>query len=509
MAHRFDEHWDVVVAGCGYAGAMAAIAAHDAGARVLIVEKMPDAGGISVCSAGGVRITSDAQQAFAYLKQACRGTTPDDVLKALADGMAGLAGRIKTLAQAAGGTVETRPAHGNYPFDGHRSFGFAMVTALDGHDEHPAPDNIKGGADGYRLFKVLERNLASRAIEVRTGTRARELVTGGTGAITGVVVERAGRTMRLGAAGGVILACGGFEADADMQRQFWPGGPAKSAAFAGNTGDGIRMAQKAGAGLWHMWHYHGTYGFHHPDPDYPFAIRTKRFPDWVPGEPPASDVRMPWILLDRSAARFMNEYDPYLQDTGARPLAFVDPQTQDYARSPAFLIADKHGCRQCAFGRPTWHQTGLDFDWSKDNQAEVELGILERAYTLAGLADIIGVRHERLEATLARWNAQCAAGRDDDFKRPGSTMMEVATPPFYAGRVWPVVSNTQGGPVHDAAQQILDAGNAPIAGLYAAGELGSAFGFLYMSGGNLAECFTGGERAGTNAARRAIREMKP
>ena len=50
---RFDETTEIVVIGCGYAGAVAAIAAHDAGARVLVLEKMPDPGGISICSAGG------------------------------------------------------------------------------------------------------------------------------------------------------------------------------------------------------------------------------------------------------------------------------------------------------------------------------------------------------------------------------------------------------------------------------------------------------------------------
>ena len=59
----------------------------------------------------------------------------------------------------------------------------------------------------------------------------------------------------------------------------------------------------------------------------------------------------------------------------------------------------------------------------------------------------------------------------------------VKTPPFYVGEVWPVVSNTQGGPVHNAEQQILDVDARPISRLYSAGELGSAFGFLYMSGG--------------------------
>ena len=46
-----------------------------------------------------------------------------------------------------------------------------------------------------------------------------------------------------------------------MQRQFWQEKPVLNAAFMGNTGDGIVMAQAVGAALWHMWHYHGVYGF--------------------------------------------------------------------------------------------------------------------------------------------------------------------------------------------------------------------------------------------------------
>ena len=69
-----------------------------------------------------------------------------------------------------------------------------------------------------------------------------------------------------------------------MQRQYWQEKPVLNAAYMGNTGDGIVMAQEVGAALWHMWHYHGVYGFKHPDPSYPFGIRPKRLPDWIPGE---------------------------------------------------------------------------------------------------------------------------------------------------------------------------------------------------------------------------------
>ena len=82
-----------------------------------------------------------------------------------------------------------------------------------------------------------------------------------------------------------------------------------------------------------------------------------------------------------------------------------------------------------------------------------------------------------------------------------TSMVKIATPPFYYAEVWPICSNTHGGPVHDAEQRVIDAFGQPIPRLYAAGELGGVFGHLYMSGGNLAECFVGGWTAGRNAAR--------
>src|SRR5262249_43148227 len=87
MPDRWDDCADVVVVGYGYAGAVAAIEAHDAGAGVLILEKMPDPGGISITSGGNVRIVDDAEHGFQHLKAINHGTTPDSVLRALAIGM--------------------------------------------------------------------------------------------------------------------------------------------------------------------------------------------------------------------------------------------------------------------------------------------------------------------------------------------------------------------------------------------------------------------------------------
>jgi succinate dehydrogenase/fumarate reductase flavoprotein subunit len=500
LPRRWDERADVIVVGCGFAGAMSAIAAHDAGARVALFEKMPDPGGISVCSVGGVRVAADAEQAFAYLKRTNRDTTPDPVLRALARGMVDLPKRVEVLARAIGATTEQRAAQGNYPFPGTDTFGFVSITAIPGFDPATAYPHAQGSPAGRLLFRTMELNLARRAIAPRLSSAVEALATDPAGRIRGVIVKRGRTRAAIGARRGVVLACGGFEGDPAMQRQYWPGQPVLSAAFRGNTGDGIRMAQAVGADLWHMWHYHGSYGFKHSDPKYPFGIRTKRLPDWLPGIGPRGDVRMPWILLDRGGRRFTNEYDPYLQDTGARPLDRYDPQAQDYAALPAWLIADADGHALWPFGRPTYHERGISFTWNKDNEEAVRLGILARAADLVALARATAIPERQLAAALERWNAACAAGHDDDWGRPPSSMVPIRRAPFTVAPVWPIVSNTQGGPVHDARQRVLDPAGRPIARLYAAGELGSVFGHLYMSGGNIAECFVGGRIAGRGAA---------
>ncbi|MDP3714843.1 MAG: FAD-binding protein, partial [Burkholderiales bacterium] len=79
-------------------------------------------------------------------------------------------------------------------------------------------------------------------------------------------------------------------------------------------------------------------------------------------------------------------------------------------------------------------------------------------------------------------------------------MLPIEKGPFYGAPVWAVISNTQGGPVHDAQSRVIDVHGQPIPRLYAAGELGSSFGHLYLSGGNIAECFVTGRIAGRGVA---------
>ncbi|WP_029350840.1 FAD-dependent oxidoreductase [Bosea sp. 117] len=497
---RFDEVWDVLVIGFGFAGGASAIAAHDAGARVLLIEKQPDPGGISICAGGGIRTIVEPEGARAYLREAVGPDVPEDVLEAVASGMAELEPYFRNLATANGAEIAVHRRVANYPFSGHDAFGTVEVLFIPGFDPRAEYPHVRGRLRGPNVFKLVHDNIRARGIEVRLNTAAERLVLGEGGAVLGAELRHEGRLTRVAARRGVILASGGFEAAPELQRKYWQIRPVLPVATRGNTGDGIRMAQAAGADLWHMWHFHGSYGFRHTDPAYPYGLRVKKLPDWTPQlqEP---DVRMSWIVLDRQGRRFMNEYQPYIQDTGHRPLDQYDAQSQRFPRIPAFLVVDEEGRKLYPLGQTVLNDRSVEpYEWSSDNLKEVGNGILKRANSVEELASLIGADLAAVAQSLDRWNAAVEAGQDGDHNRPSGSLFPVKNPPFYVGELWPVVSNTQGGPAHDAQQRVINAHGAPIPRLYEAGEIGSIWGFLYLGAGNLAECFVTGQIAGREAA---------
>jgi len=499
---HFDEAYDIVVVGCGLAGAAAAIEAHDQGLRVLVIEKMPAPGGISATAGGGFLIAHNFDGAAAYLKTTNRDNIPDDVVACFARELTTLSTYIEKMAGCDGAVLSYLAGRGNYAFPGLDSFRYIVVDSIPGFDEKRDWPHVCGDG-GPRAFKLFLDNLMARNVPIRLNTSARRLIAGPDGEIRGVWAEGADGPRAIKARRGVVLACGGFEAAPEMQRQYWSLGSALSASFQGNTGDGIRMALDAGADLWHMWHFHGSYGFRSPDPSYPLGIRIKQLPNWVPGVTEETP-KMSWIVVDKSGKRFMNEYPPYLQDTGHRALDVVDLPTATFPRIPCYLIADDDGRRLYRLGEPRFNDlqippmewSGANLrDWENANLAEVEAGILRQFGSVAEVAAFIGCGEDALNSALERWNSACESGKDADFGRPVTSMVPVRTPPFIVGELWPIVSNTQGGPAHDAQQRILNPFGKPIPRLYEAGEIGGAWGFLYLGGGNYSECVIGGRIA--------------
>ncbi len=330
MTDAFDLSYDVVVVGYGFAGGAAAIAAADAGARVLLTEKMPNPGGISITAGGGIRAASNADAAFAYLQATNDGRTDEACLRSIANGMAETPAIIRELAKINGAEMVVRDYPGNYPYPGYDALQMIDITSVPNFDPATGYPHARGLKGGPNVFKIVEDNVNARdQIDVWLSSPAEKLIRDGEGRVCGVSIHHEGKFVRVQATGGVILASGGFENAPDLQQQFWQLRPVLSAAAPGNTGDGLRMAMSAGADLWHMWHFHGSYGFRHPDPALPnAAIRMKRMPDWRPsaeGAPGSEEKAVPmcWIVVDRKGQRYMNEYPPYLQDTGHREIDAV------------------------------------------------------------------------------------------------------------------------------------------------------------------------------------------
>ncbi|MEM7404439.1 MAG: FAD-dependent oxidoreductase [Pseudomonadota bacterium] len=520
---ELQDSYDVVVAGFGFAGGAAAIAAADAGQSVLLVEKMSVPGGISITAGGGMRVATSAQAAFEYIKASNMGRTPDENIWPIAEGMVWLPEWFEELASASGATAEVEPRDGNYPFPGFDTLAMLEVQSIPDFDaaaRYPHAKALTGGTrfgrggqaanstgGGAGVFRVVEAAIEARAdrIQVRLATPVERLLVQG-GEVRGVRVSVDGESVDITARRGVILACGGFESDQSMQRQYWQFDRVLSSACRGNTGDGVRMAQAVGADLWHMWHFHGTYGFQHPvHPE--IGIRMKRLPDWCPpsgdhpGDADERAAQMAWIMVDQDGRRFMNEYSPYVQDTGQRDMEVYDPTTMRFPRTPAWCVFDDTARQLYPIGSPVLNDPdpSAHYEWSVDNLAELGNGLLQRADTLEELAGLMGVDEATFVATVDEWNATVARG-EDTLGRPRSSMTAVTDGPFFCGQMWPVISNTQGGPRHDALQRVINPFGEPLDGLYVAGELGSIWGSLYTGGCNLAECFITGRIAAEHAA---------
>ena len=411
--------------------------------------------------------------------------------------MVELPGYVRSLATPLGATTKVAPAKGNYPFPGYETWGSIEIDHVAGFDpavEYPHV-RVEGEINGRNIFKVAHEHILRRGISVRLGSPVNWLWRED-GEIRGVVCDDV-----IAARRAVVLACGGFEASADLQRQFWSTPPMRPVSTLGNTGDGIRMAQEVGAGLWHTWHLHGVYGFHHPDPEFKLGIRIRRMRNWTPGLASNHHNPMSWILVDQRGERFMNEYDPYMQDTNHRPMAFYDPITQAYPRIPSILLVDANGRKLYTLCQPSYNDVATAARFKTCSLPDFDDQVLVTRPTLDDIAIEFGLDRDTLIATVGKWNDACDAGADGTFGRPPGSMMPLREPPFSAARVWPIVSNTQGGLPHDEDQRVLNSFGKPIHRLYVAGELGSIFGHLYLSGGNYSECLVAGRIAGVNAAR--------
>ena len=472
---------DVLVVGFGAAGASAAIAAHDAGASVAVIEKTASGGGNCIHS-GGFLFEVDGPRAVDHLDALCFGKTDRTVLEAYARGLPDVPDFLQSLGgsalpvdvEAFGGMLPSWPY---FPGAGHvRYRQFA-----------PAPGELPGRG----LWRVLEAAVRERDIAVAVDARVVDLALDGdrvAGVVThqggdrvaGVVTHQGGERRRIGARAGVILASGGFEADPELRDTYLPL-PLTSVGHQGNTGDTLGLARAAGASLWHMSAFFGWLSFVHPD--FPAAFTL--------------DVHAPsFIYLDGDGRRFADETGWEVHDA-VRALTAYLPRRPNRPRMPGWIVFDDAarlaGPLHGIVGSPN------DYEWSHDNSSEVAAGWIARGADTAELAAATGLDPAALQRTLGGYAEAVSRRRDDDFGRAPATLVPLL-PPLYAIRMTPGVATASGGPRRDAEARVVRPGGAPIPGLFAAGAAGSIWGHLTEHGGGLTDAIVFGRIAGTQCA---------
>lgn len=466
-----DNDADVLVLGFGAAGAAAAITAHDLGARITIVEKMPEelAGGSTRVSGNVWYGPDESSRAATYLRNlAGERSIPSDVVESWSTEVTGTSDWVRSL----GVDVGLMELPKEFPeLDGCDSdHGFYHVMPEWGHG---------------RLYNALKRAVEKRQITIRYGERAIRLAMGNTGKVTGVRVESCdgGRVLRAGA---VVLATGGFTNNPDLARTYLRLPNCSPWGSDAATGDGLFMAQKAGAGLANMENYMGMIGF------------------TVPGMANGFNVVFPatnWFAVDENARRFDNETThnkhgkvligtKYKQAPDRPFYAIFDETVRTAGPIVLNIEAQGHGFNQRVAG----------YRWSADNSVEIERGWIARADTLAELAAKLGLDAAQLISTAAQFNIACQRGEDHAFGRDPANMAAVETPPFYAFKWDGMLVFTNGGPRKNGKAQVLDAFGEVIPGLYAAGEVASTYSHCMAGGQMIADALAFGRIAGRNAS---------
>ncbi|MDQ8706039.1 FAD-binding protein [Streptomyces sp. LHD-70] len=478
--NRWDQGCDVLVVGSGGGALTGAYGAAARGLDTLVIEKTGCFGGTTAYAGAALWLPGNQAQARDGLEDSAdlglvyfRAVVGDAIPHELQDAYIGHAGEtVAFLEDNPHLRFEYRPFPDYYAAAGRFEAGRAVfpveLSAPDGpHDlldavrppvwaerlGLPAPDGplTDGRALIGRLLLALESTGNARTLRNTALTR---LVTED-GAVIGAEVKQDGRTLRIRARRGVLLAAGGFEANAALRRdwQDLPGADWTMGAPGGNTGDAITAATAAGAATDLL--------------DQAWWCPSVRFPD---GTAAFTLGLHGGIFVDGTGRRFANESLPY-DRMGRRMLAAKAGITPD---NPVWWIFD---------GRFGDELPGITVV-PADRKAFTEAGLWRTADTLDGLAERIGVDAGALRTTVRTFNGYAADGVDAEFHRgedpydrffaqgegANPCLVPIEAGPIHAVQIVLGDLGTKGGVRTDTRARVLREDGTPIPNLYAAGN---------------------------------------
>ena len=436
---------DIVIVGAGGAGMTAAIKATEAGKKVLLVEKMPYAGGNTTRATGGMNAAETH-----YQKEQGIDDTVEQYVKDTMEGGHNL--NDPALVQAL--------AEGSAPaIDWLDSIGAQLPKiAFTGGSTNPrahAPED--GSAVGIYLVSAFKKQLEEKNIPVLYNTTVTEIIMKD-GRAVGVKADSETADYTINAKA-VILATGGFGGNEQMIVENNPALAGYVSTNApGATGDGIVMAQEVGADVVDMDQIQL-----HPTVEQ----RTRMLiTEAVRGNGA--------ILVNKEGKRFVNEME-----------------TRDFVS--AAEIEQTDGCAYVIFDQNL-----------RDNVAAVEkyfgIGVVSEGATIEDLAGEIGLDPAVLSKTLADWNKAVANQKDSEFGRTTAMDADLSTAPYYAILIAPGIHHTMGGLKIDVNGEVLNTKGKAIPGLFAAGEVtGGVHGGNRLGGNAVADVVVFGTAAAESA----------
>lgn len=437
---------DIVVIGAGGAGMSAAIEAAQNGAtNVVVLEKMPQTGGNTIRTTGGMNAAETELQAKEGIEDSVELMVEDTMKggKNLND-----IGLVKILSEkSAEGVNWVNEIGGDLSEVG--MFGGASVKRIH--------KPTGGAAVGPMLVQTFNKNLEELNIPVMLETSAKQIIVDD-GKVTGVMASNSEGEFQIDCKA-VVLATGGFGANTEMVIE----NKAELEGFGttnhgGATGDGIAMAKELQVELVDMDQIQ-THPTVHPETQtmYTEAVRGNGA-----------------ILVNKEGKRFVNEL--LTRDVVSEAiLGQTDKQ--------AYLLFDQNV------------RDGL-----KAIEKYISAGIIFESDTIEGLAEQIGVDAAALAETIKAYEGYATAGKDEEFGRE-SMEEPLNNPKYYAGLCAPAIHHTMGGVKINTASEVLKVDGAKINGLFAAGEItGGVHGANRLGGNAVTDIVVFGRIAGKGAS---------